>query len=620
MIKIDPNAKLSLKDAADEVKESAAEAQKAKAAKAAKELIAAGARREATMLDLDVVMRDPLRAASLRRHAAEAAGKDGTTRAGAEKEAQIAILSLKLNDALAKNDGATALKAAETLRSFGKEDGITCPADASPQAIAELMRVREMTARAALSPALERMRAEMFYAASGGGVKSGKATADMKDLKRVVILGGGPCGGCALHQLVHIHAGFHVTIVDTKEYYEDTPCILRLMAGNDADHLWKNITIPFADIIRDAKNAEFICGTAAAVRKDHVLVGTTNGVASRVVPFDYLILSTGSFYQSDIKTEGASIAHRKESFAMERERMAEVDNFSVVGAGLVGIQMACELRHYFPEKEVNVYTRAGGWLPRVPEAHGHLHEECTKQGVKLIMGEEIVSTDADGRMVTKKGKKLGPAGARTYWCTGYKPNNSYIKDSRTDADIASELDEGGFVKVDKANRMNADKGLGHIFAGGDLACAFVHNQGERTAAGAAMHAGVIVQNILLAAGKREGGLKQAAINFFAGTDLEVSLGPKAGMLYATNPAFESFFKDPEALKAKYGPMLESGRKGWQEIAYGGIEDMGCVNWMMFSMIPDGFAKMLKEDDMTIWGMFMDPAIIDLTFPVADEKN
>ena len=69
-----------------------------------------------------------------------------------------------------------------------------------------------------------------------------------------------------------------------------------------------------------------------------------------------------------------------------------------------------------------------GWLPRVPEAHGHLHEECTKQGVKLIMGEEIVSTDADGRMVTKKGKKLGPAGARTYWCTGYKPNNSYIKD------------------------------------------------------------------------------------------------------------------------------------------------------------------------------------------------
>ena len=75
-----------------------------------------------------------------------------------------------------------------------------------------------------------------------------------------------------------------------------------------------------------------------------------------------------------------------------------------------------------------------------------------------------------------------------------------------------------------------------------------------------------------------------------------------------------------ALKAKYGPMLESGRKGWQEIAYGGIEDMGCVNWMMFSMIPDGFAKMLKEDDMTIWGMFMDPAIIDLTFPVADEKN
>ena len=33
-------------------------------------------------------------------------------------------------------------------------------------------------------------------------------------------------------------------------------------------------------------------------------------------------------------------------------------------------------------------------------------------------------------MVTKTGEKVGPPGARTYWCTGYKANSTYLKDSR----------------------------------------------------------------------------------------------------------------------------------------------------------------------------------------------
>ena len=51
----------------------------------------------------------------------------------------------------------------------------------------------------------------------------------------------------------------------------------------------------------------------------------------------------------------------------------------------------------------------------------------------------------------------GPPGARTYWCTGYKANSAYLKDSRTDADITSELDPDGFVVVGKDNRMSEAK-------------------------------------------------------------------------------------------------------------------------------------------------------------------
>ena len=57
--------------------------------------------------------------------------------------------------------------------------------------------------------------------------------------------------------------------------------------------------------------------------------------------------------------------------------------------------------------------------------------------------------------LSRLGKKLGPAGARTYWCTGYKPNTEYIKDARSDSAIAQSLDAGGYVVVDKAMRPDA---------------------------------------------------------------------------------------------------------------------------------------------------------------------
>ena len=314
--------------AADEpAAESAAEAAKAQAQAAAKQLIAASARREADMLDLDDVLRDPLRAASLRRHATAAAsavtneaGAFATSKAArtaAEKQCQLAIQTFQLNDALAKNNSAAALKVAEQLRAYIKGDAALLKkigTNASPAEIATGLQAAEMGARAAMRPALERMREEMIKAAGGAAMSGSKGAGE--GVKRVVVLGGGPCGASIAHQLLHIHEGFHVTVIDTKEFYEDTPTILRMMTGHEHDvdrtgkchYLWEHITISFADIMRG--KGEFICGSAAAVRKDHVLVGTTTGIASRVVPYDYLVVCTGTSYQSDIKSAPPDIKLR----------------------------------------------------------------------------------------------------------------------------------------------------------------------------------------------------------------------------------------------------------------------------------------------------------------------
>lgn len=89
---------------------------------------------------------------------------------------------------------------------------------------------------------------------------------------------------------------------------------------------------------------DFICGAVTAVRRDHVLVGSTHGVASLAVPFDYLVMATGSSYQSEIKSEGTTIEHRKEALSTERQRFAQNESLTCVGGGLVGIEYAFDLQ------------------------------------------------------------------------------------------------------------------------------------------------------------------------------------------------------------------------------------------------------------------------------------
>ena len=434
-----------------------------------------------------------------------------------------------------------------------------------------------------------------------------------------MILGGGPCGVTVAQQLMRGTAltgetgykgKFHVTIVDRKEFYEHVPDVVRLWTDENSEELWQSSCIPFADILQDA--GELVVGTVAAVRRDHVLVGTTSGIASKVVPFDFLVMCTGSSYKSDIKTEGTSIEHRKRSFALERERIRDAPAVTVVGGGLVGCEIAFDIKSFFPSKPVHVITRAEGFLPRVPGAHDLALQVATDMGLQITKGKSVSHTNDQGQAVTYEGEVIGDPDAMVVWATGYSPNTQYLSDPRTDPAIAACLDDLGFVRTQRTQRLAAaTDGLSHIFVGGDICDRSNFSEGERTAGAAGLHAEAIIQNILLDAGVRAGeGVKEkkAIINAHAGLDgAMISLGKDTGLLYATSPAFESFFTTAEALKAERGTIAEAGTQGWLELS-------PQVNYVKFSMIPPMYKNMLVKDDMTILNMFHAAALTDVDDP------
>ena len=79
------------------------------------------------------------------------------------------------------------------------------------------------------------------------------------------------------------------------------------------------------------------------------------------------------------------------------------------------------------------------------------------------------------------------------------------------------------------------------------------------------------------------------------------------MLYATDANLASFFSSAEALKAErgeMGPAGTAGKAGWMELS-------PSVEFLKFSMWPEGVKKMLFDDDMTLYDQFIAPALEDM---------
>jgi len=164
-----------------------------------------------------------------------------------------------------------------------------------------------------------------------------------------------------------------------------------------------------------------------------------------VLPFDYVVIGTGSRYPSNIKPTESSLSFRRYQFKQERKRIAAASKVLVVGGGVVGTEMAGEVMSYFPDVPVELVTRSHCLLPRSRGAHdiarAVLQDPELPSPVAISYNETIdfAAVDHDTNTVpTSKGRELSLEGVRVVNCTGYTPNSDFLP--------RRWLDEKGFIK------------------------------------------------------------------------------------------------------------------------------------------------------------------------------
>lgn len=316
-------------------------------------------------------------------------------------------------------------------------------------------------------------------------------------MRRVVVIGGGFAGVAAARAL---RRRFDVSLVDTKDYFEFTPGILRSIVN--PRHLGK-IQVCHAQALR---GVTVHVGSAVGISPESVQLESGESL-----PYDYLVLATGSRYAPPIKDPSVVMASRAGDLAAQAQRVARAGSVLIIGGGLAGVELAAEIAVAYPGKRITVADGGPQLLGRTSgRARGYATGFLRRHGVELQFGQRIVRREG-GAYVTESGSRLAADVAFT--CTGVVPSSELAA-----ASFPGCLDERGFVRVLPTLQL---PGHPNVFAVGDVNDCGV----EKTAQNARRQAAVAASNIAAL-------LSQQPLREYVATPtpMVISLGPADGIL------------------------------------------------------------------------------------------
>ncbi len=304
---------------------------------------------------------------------------------------------------------------------------------------------------------------------------------DLLKRPRVVIVGGG-FGGIATAQALK-HAHIAVTLVDRTNHFIFQPLLYQVATAALAP---SDITAPIRWILRHHRNAEVLMAEVREIDPVKRVVRIDDEL--REVPYDYLIIATGSRhayfghnewepYAPGLKAiEDASEIRRRFLLAFENAEKSEDEKereelltFVIVGGGPTGVELAGampyiarkalapDFRRIDTRRTRVILVEAGPRiLPTFPEdLAARAVRDLNDLGVEVRVGSFVTGVGPDGVMVGDEKIRARTA----FWAAG---------------NLSSPLGKFLGVPLDRAGRVGVSPdlsvpGIPNVFVVGDLA-------------------------------------------------------------------------------------------------------------------------------------------------------
>jgi len=286
-------------------------------------------------------------------------------------------------------------------------------------------------------------------------------------MKSIVVIGAGP-GGVAFAQTLSKllpASEAKVTVIEKQNFYFHVFGSLRAMV--DKAYIQK-LFVPLDFAFQN--NVQLKRATVTSIDYDRRTVNYTQSILNsqdepESIKYDYLVIATGSSYPSPIKPSSTDSKVMEKVMIQTTENIKNADRILIIGGGAVGIEMAGELKSFYPNKKIMLMDGNTDLLSNqnVPKMKKRLEQKLKKCGVELFLGErfheKILSHEFGTRSnVTEKGLTI-ESDARIV-CVGMKPNVGLMNDTT--------CLEGKYIKVKETMEVDhRDEKYKQVFVLGD---------------------------------------------------------------------------------------------------------------------------------------------------------
>ncbi|PSR83422.1 hypothetical protein BD289DRAFT_370027 [Coniella lustricola] len=322
-------------------------------------------------------------------------------------------------------------------------------------------------------------------------------------LRNVVVVGGSYTGVNTAKELANaLPATYRVLLIDPHSHFNHLFAFPRFSILPGYEH---KAFIPYTGAFSEVANASqhtriqakavslSLQPQARHLTLDREWQGSTS------LAFDYLVAATGtrlvapSNMPSDDKPDAVAYLKRFNS-GIARSR-----SVVIIGGGAVGVQMACDLKEIYPDKEVTLVHSREHIMPVYHEKLSDIIKDRFRElGINFVGGSRVALPPAGfplggtGEPITvalSNGKTLTADFVVT--ATGQTPNTQWITNSSGSSSDALVNPANGFIRV-KPTMQFADPAYPHLFAVGDIADTGAH----KAARPAGPHAAVLARNMV----------------------------------------------------------------------------------------------------------------------------
>ncbi|KAL4905487.1 hypothetical protein BDW74DRAFT_177855 [Aspergillus multicolor] len=319
--------------------------------------------------------------------------------------------------------------------------------------------------------------------------------------KNVVIIGGSYAGTKLAQRLTEtLPTGYRAVLIERNSHFNHFFVFPRFGVTKGKED---KAFIPYDNFAKDAPRGifEHIRDTATEITPRTVKL--QSGVE---LEYEYLTVATGSWQPAPSKYDVITKEEGVDAFRATQRAVAAAKSIAVIGGGAVGVQMAGDIKSYYPAKDITlVHSRDKVLSAFGPRLQDVAMDTLKKMGVDAVTGERP-TIKHDSKV---EGSAVGP-GSLTFKdgsekrydlllpCTGQRPNSSILArllpgaiDAQTRQILVRptlQVDDASSSENTHTNTETANR----IFSLGDVA----KTGGPRFARAARAQAEIVTSNIL----------------------------------------------------------------------------------------------------------------------------